>query len=686
MIKIYKGDSVYKVTINDPFPPVDFEFKGEETNISLSQLGLSVSIYDDKVVVEKPLDLKEHIVGLGEKAFELDRKRKRYVMYNIDAGAYKRFQDPLYISIPFFISIKEGETRGYFFNSASKLIFDIGLEEYDKVKVLIPEDSLEFYTFEGSSIEEILERYTQLTGRPFLPPMWAFGYMISRYSYFPQDKVIELVDLLLKEGFRVTGVFLDIHFMDSYKIFTWNPQRFPEPKKLIEELHRRGVKLITIVDHSVRIDQKYHVFISGLGKFCELDSGDLFVGRLWPGNCVYPDFFREDTRKWWAGLVSEWLSQGVDGIWLDMNEPTDFSTTRKYEEVYSNAKIKFDEDRLLLTFPKNVVHELHGKKVYHDKVRNAYPLYEAMATYEGFKNKDEVFILSRSGYSGIQKYAFVWTGDNTPSWDDLRLQLQLVLGLSVSGVPYVGCDIGAFQGRGISTSDTSLELLTRYYSLALFFPLFRSHKATDGLDTEPVFLPRYYKERIRRIIDTRYKFLPYLYSLAVEAGQKGHPIIRPLFYEFPEDDMFGIDDEYMVGKFILYAPLIYPNDKRKVILPKGNWYNFWTGDILNLEVVESTDELPIYIREGSIIPLENNEWLIYGSSRFTHYSGAEVESDEEGVSFSRKMYISKLILVGDVNKVSVDGKVYEGKKNLPNANVIEINNNVNGIRFMRGSG
>ncbi|MBP1357215.1 MAG: hypothetical protein JZD40_01820 [Sulfolobus sp.] len=142
MIKIYKGDSVYKVTINDPFLPVDFEFKGEDINISLSQLGLSVSIYDDKVVVEKPLDLKEHVVDLGEKAFELDRKRKRYVIYNIDAGAYKRFQDPLYINIPFFISTKEGETRGYFFNSASKLIFDIGLEEYYKVKVLVPEDSL----------------------------------------------------------------------------------------------------------------------------------------------------------------------------------------------------------------------------------------------------------------------------------------------------------------------------------------------------------------------------------------------------------------------------------------------------------------------------------------------------------------------------------------------------------------
>jgi len=665
-IKIYESQGIYKILVNNPFPPVDFSFEGKESNKTLSDLGLSVIVDNQQVVIEKPLDLKEHIVGLGEKTYELDRKRGKYVMFNVDAASYKTFQDPLYKSIPFFISVKDGKATGYFINSASKVIVDVGREEYDKVKIYVPEDSVEFFVFEGQTIEDVLEKYTTVTGKPFLPPMWAFGYLISRFSYFPQDKVVELVDLMQKDGFKVSGIFLDGDYMDSYKLFIWHPKRFPDPKKLIDELHKRGVKLITIVDHSVRADQNYPVFISGLGKYCELDTGELFVGNLWPGACVYPDFFREDTREWWANLVAQWLSQGIDGIWLDMNEPTDFSTWRKYQEVYSKAGTSFEPDRMLLdfptllAFPPNVVHQLKGRKVYHEKVRNAYPLYEAMATFEGFKKagkNNEVFILSRSGYAGIQKYAFVWTGDNTPSWDDLKLQLQLVLGLSISGVSYAGCDIGGFQGRSPKLrTDDSLELLVRYYYIALFFPLFRSHKATNGIDTEPIFLPSYYKERIRRAIETRYKFLSYLYSLAVEASEKGHSIVCPLFYEFPEDEMFKIEDEYMVGKFILYAPLVERESTRTVILPKGKWYDYWSGKIVE-GVVKSTDELPIYMREGSVIPLDGDEWFVFGSSNFTRYDGVTVTSSEDKITFSRETYVSNVTIV-NAKKIKVNGKEY----------------------------
>jgi len=666
-IKIYENQGIYKVLVNNPFPPIDFSFQGKESNKTVSDLGLSIVTDNQQVIIEEPLDLKEHIVGLGEKAFELDRKRGRYLMFNVDAGAYKRYQEPLYVNIPFFISVKDGKATGYFFNSASKVVFDVGLEEYDRVKVIIPEDSIEFFVFEGVKVEDVLEKYIKVTGNPYLPPMWAFGYWISRYSYYPQDKVIELIDLMQKDGFKVSGIFLDIHFMDSYKLFTWHPKRFPDPKKLIEELHKRGVKLITIVDHSVRADQNYQVFISGLGKYCELDSGELFVGNMWPGPSVYPDFFKEDTREWWSNLIAEWLSQGIDGIWLDMNEPTDFSARNKYLEELSRLGIKLEPDIIpkifditkLLTFPSNVVHWLRGTKVYHEKVRNAYPLYEAMATFEGFKKagkNNEVFILTRSGYASTQRYAFVWTGDNTPSWEDLKLQLQLLLGLSVSGVPYVGFDIGGFQGRSFDKVDNSLELLVRYYYVALFSPFFRSHKATNGIDTEPVFLPTYYKERIRRAIETRYKFLPYLYSLAVEANEKGHPIIRPLFYEFQEDDMFRIEDEYMVGKFILYAPLVERENIRTVILPKGKWYDYWTGKTVE-GIVKSTDELPIYVREGSIIPLDGEEWFVFGNSSFTRYDGVTVTSTEDKITFSRETYVSSIMII-NANKVRANGKEY----------------------------
>ena len=662
-IEIEERDGIYKVIVNDPLTPVDFGFKGVKSSKSLSDFSLSVSEEGDYLLIEKPLGLREHVFGLGEKAVELDRRRKRYVMWNLDAGAYQKFQDPLYVNIPFMITLLDGKATGYFINSASKLIFDIGFEDYAKIKIKVPENGVEFYVFEGPSIEEVIERYVEVTGKPFLPPEWAFGYMISRYSYYPQDKIVELVDLLQKEGIKVTSVFLDIDYMDSFKLFTWHKDRFYDPKKFINELHSRGVKIITIVDHSVRVDQNYEVFSSGLGKYCETDKGDLFVGKLWAGNCVYPDFFREETREWWSNLVSEWLSQGIDGIWLDMNEPTDFSRIHCINEVLGNLPVNFKNLTEYSAFPDNVVHKLRDKVIPHPKVRNAYPYYEAEATFKGFEKagRKDVFILSRSGYSGIQKYAFVWTGDSTSSWDQLKLQIQLVLGLSISGIPYVGIDIGGFQGRNLKEIDNSPEMLLKQFQISLFFPFFRTHKATDGIDTEPVFLPSFYKEKVKEVINLRYRFLPYLYMLAVEAHEKGHPIVRPLIYEFQRDeDTYRIDDEYMVGKSLLYAPILQ-GEKRKVYLPReAQWVDFWDGEEVR-GWVDSRHELPIYIRRGSIIPLSDG-LLVYGDGRVV-YNGVVIQSESGKITFSKSFYLGSLLLYSLPRKIFVDGKEIDYKIN-----------------------
>jgi alpha-glucosidase len=660
-IEIEERDGIYKVIVNDPLTPVDFGFKGVKSSKSLSDFSLNVSEEGDYLLIEKPLGLREHVFGLGEKAVELDRRRKRYVMWNLDAGAYQKFQDPLYVNIPFMITLLDGKATGYFINSASKLIFDIGFEDYVKIKIKVPKNGVEFYVFEGPSIEEVIERYVEVTGKPFLPPEWAFGYMISRYSYYPQDKIVELVDLLQKEGIKVTSVFLDIDYMDSFKLFTWHKDRFYDPKKFINELHSRGVKIITIVDHSIRVDQNYEVFSSGLGKYCETDKGDLFVGKLWAGNCVYPDFFREETREWWSNLVSKWLSQGIDGIWLDMNEPTDFSRIHCINEVLGNLPVNFKNLTEYSAFPDNVVHKLRDKVVPHPKVRNAYPYYEAEATFKGFKKagRKDVFILSRSGYSGIQKYAFVWTGDSTSSWDQLKLQIQLVLGLSISGIPYVGMDIGGFQGRNLKEIDNSPEMLLKQFQISLFFPFFRTHKATDGIDTEPVFLPSFYKEKVKEVINLRYRFLPYLYMLAVEAHEKGHPIVRPLFYEFQHDeDTYRIDDEYMVGKSLLYAPILQ-GEKRKVYLPReAQWVDFWDGEEVR-GWMDSRHELPIYIRRGSIIPLSDG-LLVYGDGRVV-YNGVVIQSESGKITFSKSFYLGSLLLYSLPRKIFVDGKEIDYK-------------------------
>ncbi|BCS93134.1 MAG: alpha-glucosidase [Metallosphaera javensis (ex Sakai et al. 2022)] len=639
MIRVFEKEGIYQFLINDPFPPVDFQFQGKASDRTLKDFDLRLEEGEGLIIV-KSLDIRDHILGLGEKAFELDRKRGRYVMYNVDAGAYQRYSDPLYVNIPFLIVVRMGIATGYFMNSASKLVFDVGREHYDEIRITIPEDSMELFVFEGPTIEKVIERYSLVTGLPFLPPEWAFGYMISRYSYFPDRHIIELLDLMKEEGFPVSAVFLDIDFMDQYRLFTWHPTRFPNPREFLEQAHSRGVKVITIVDHSVRADQNYEVFRSGLGNYCETEKGDLFVGKLWPGFCVYPDFFREETRRWWSELVTRWVEQGVDGIWLDMNEPTDFTTLHRMRQM---KDLQLRETPFTYVFPEGVVHRVRGRVVKHEKVRNAYPYYEAMATYEGVrKAREEVFILSRSGYAGIQRFAGLWTGDNTPSWEHLKLQLQLVLGLSLAGVPYVGIDVGGFQGREFPEIDNSPELLVRFFELAMFFPFFRTHKSKDGVDSEPIFLPSKYKEKVRRVIETRLRFLPYLYSLAEEAHRTGHPIIRPLFYEFQEDeDSYRVEDEYLVGRSLLYAPLMGREDTRDVYLP-GKWANFWTGKSAE-GWIKSTDELPIFVRMNSIIPLSNNDLLVFGDGEF-QYKDIKISSESNKISLSRPSYVGKVVL------------------------------------------
>ncbi|AWR98465.1 glycoside hydrolase family 31 protein [Metallosphaera hakonensis JCM 8857 = DSM 7519] len=639
MIKIFEKDGIYQIKIGDPFPPVEFPFQGEISSKSLQDFDMRVE-EGNGIILVKPLEVRDHVLGLGEKAFELDRKRGRYVMYNVDAGAYNKYSDPLYVNIPFFMVVRKGIATGYFVNSASKLIFDVGRERYDEIRIYVPEKAVELFVFEGPSVERVLEKYSQVTGMPSLPPEWAFGYMISRYSYYPDTHILELLDLLSRDGFPLSAVFLDIDFMDQFKLFTWHPKRFPDPARFLEQVHSRGVKVITIVDHSVRVDQGYEIFKSGLGYYCETRDGDLFVGKLWPGNCVYPDFFREDTRKWWSDLVEKWMRQGIDGIWLDMNEPTDFTELHRLRQHKGDFQVK--ESPFSYTFPDNVVHRVRNRKVNHTTVRNAYPYYEAMATYEGMKRvRDDVFILSRSGYAGIQRFAGVWTGDNTASWEQLRLQIQLVLGLSISGVPYVGMDIGGFQGREFPEVDNSPEILVRHFQLAMFFPFFRTHKNKDGPDSEPVFLPTKHKERVRRVIETRYRFLPYLYSLAVEAHETGHPIIRPLFYEFQEDEnAYRMDDEYLVGRFLLYAPLVGREKTRDVYLP-GKWADFWTGEVKE-GWIESTDELPIFVREGSVIPLSHDDLLVFNDGRFKSRD-MEIESREGEIRLSKPSYLRSVI-------------------------------------------
>lgn len=658
------GKNSLRLVINQYEPIVKFElpkgnnnpsFKVSKEKLEASFNGINVELSfdfkDDKIKIFKKLGLQEHVLGMGEKALPLDKRRTRCTFWNYDNYGYQFYSDPLYCSIPFIIFVEEGKAFGLFINSTTLIHVDVGIVEYDKVIIEIFDKGAEIYLIFGPAIKEVVETYTEITGRPFLPPLWAFGYMISRYSYYPQDYVIEIVEKTLKEA-PLSAIFLDIDYMKGYRIFTWDEDKFPNPKEMSKKLKEMGVKLVTIIDPYIKVDENYQIFQESK-EFCVKKQRQIYITKGWPGDCILPDFFNQRAREWWSKKIEEFAKEyGIDGIWLDMNEPTVFNSSRTVKELlekYAASKeievtiltrylelIALAENYLtspILSRTKNIeelldksldLDSLHflddGRIVEHRYARNAYAYYEAMATYNGLKRiHKRPFILSRSGYAGIQKYAAIWTGDVPATWYAMSFTIPILLSLSLSGVAICGVDLGGFVGR------SEPELIARWYQAFCFAPVYRIHKEKGGTEEELFNLPSKYREMAKRAISLRYKFIPYLWHLAWEAHLKGSPILRPLCYEFQEDnDSYLVEDEYLVGPYLLYSPILEKNQETKnVYLPPSIWYDYWNDKVYKgSNWIKVSDEMPLFIREGSAIPIEAG-LIIFGNGSWDIYHGEE---------------------------------------------------------------
>jgi len=591
-IKYKQSKGIHYVNVNDYNPVIKFNSpKGHSKDIDSNVININGEKFylnekEDKITLSKNLEIKEHILSLGENAFKLDKRRSKLTLWNTDAYAYTPNTDRMYVSIPFFISVKEKKKIGVFINYPGKINFDFGITEYDKIVIEIFNKSTEIFIIEGKNVKDILSKFISITGKPFEIPEWALGHSISRYSYFPQKTVINVLKEY-KKYCKVDAVYLDIDYMDKYKIFEWNKSYFPNPKKMIEEIHKMKTKVVTIIDPTIRMEQKYKTFLDGIGYYCEKESGEIYTSKMWAGDCVFPDFFNEKVRKWWASKIKKWTGDySIDGIWLDMNEPTVFNSSK--------------------TFDANVIHKINDNYfLRHEKVHNAYAYFEAMATYNGIKNG---FILSRAGYAGIQKYAAIWSGDSVSSWEDMKLQIPIMLNLSLSGIPYVGCDLGGFTGRNES------DLLVAYYRMAVFFPIFRNHKNKLENDNEIYTLTDKDRESINKAIELRYNFLDYIKNLARSSHDNGSPIIRPLLYEFEDDEnTYQINDEYMLGSHLLYAPQIEKKiEEREVYLPNDKWLDLNTKkEFIGPCYIKSNAEFPIFIRKGTNIRLTDGKKIVY---------------------------------------------------------------------------
>ncbi len=540
------------------------------------------------VKCSKSLSYGEHFYGLGEKTGSLDKRRATYEMWNTGEYGNDIKSDPLYQSHPFFIGLKENKAYGIFFDNTYRTHFDMGHTYEDRYIFSSKGGELDYYFIVGPLIKDVVKRYTYLTGYMPIPPMWALGHQICRWSYYPEKKIMDIAKKAREEKIPLDVIWLDIHYMDGYRCFTWDKKRFPDLSGMVSKLHSLGYKMVSMINPGIKADPKYFVFKEGIEKdaFARYGHGGLYIGKVWPEECVFPDFTRSDVQLWWGSLYKELLDAGIDGFWNDMNEPDIF-------------------DSPMGTMDDNVMFHDFGLYSSHRKIHNVYGSSMAKATFEGISElmgNKRPFVLSRAGYSSLQRYAASWTGDNTSNWDHLRLQIPMLLNMGLSGTPFIGSDIGGFF------NSASAELLTRWYQASSLVPLMREHNCRGEYDQEPWVYGDPYKSIIRKYINMRYILLPYLYTSFYNASKYGSPIMRPLIYEYQNDsNTITIDNEFLVGSNILVAPILKEGSiGRLVYLPEGSWFDYETKNVLagkrSTYYDAPLETLPMFIREGAIIP------------------------------------------------------------------------------------
>lgn len=541
----------------------------------------------DEVRSWKVLRDEDHFFGLGEKGSPLDKRGGALVNWNHDAAEHEPWTDPLYQTHPFLICLNDGISYGLFFDNTFRSSFDFGKSSRHAYSFGADGGELNYYFIPGPAPTDVVQRYADLVGRPPLPPIWALGFQQCRWSYDSAKRVRDVARQFRKRRIPCDTIYIDIDYMDGFRCFTWDPKRFANPAKLMNQLTKDGFKSVVIIDPGIKVDQGYSVYDSGVAgdHFCYNGDGRHYIGKVWPGESVYPDYTRKSTRKWWGELYEGLVEAGVTGIWNDMNEPADFTFPHG-------------------TVPLTVQHDNDGEPTDHRGVHNIYGMQMARATFDGLSQLRpgvRPFVLTRAGYSGVQRYGATWTGDNLSSWEHLRMSIPMLLNMSVSGIALCGADVGGFRGY------PSPELFTRWLQLGVFYPLMRVHTA-GGKEQDPWSFGKKHEKLNRRAIELRYRLLPYIYTEMQHASRIGLPLLRPVFLDYPmHPKVHKVEHEFLFGRQIFVAPVVQEGAKtRKVTLPEGEWHDFETGHRFGggeeHALAVSIDSIPMFAKAGAIIP------------------------------------------------------------------------------------
>lgn len=624
-----------KLTLEIHKYPVRFIFKSPEGKVLNEDDTFGTSWLGEQVTTYKKLQKGERFIGLGEKTGHLDRFGKGYQNWNTDYFSYGKDADPLYVSIPFYMGIHPAGMYGIFLNNSHKTHFNFGASNNRFSSFSADTGLMDYFFFAGDNVADIIQNYTWLTGRMPMPPKWSIGYQQCRYSYYPDSEVVAVANHFRDKDIPADAIVLDIHYMDQYKIFTWDKARFPDPEKLIGDICEQGFNIVVMCDPGIKVEDGYYPYTDGVDKdiFIKYPDGELYQGEVWPGWCHFPDFTKPEARDWWQEQIKAYTEIGVTGFWNDMNEIA----------TWGNM------------LPELIEMDFDGHKATARKGRNIYGMQMARSTYESTRAnlQKRPFNLTRAGFSGVQRYAAVWTGDNIASDEHMLLGIRLVNSLGLSGVSFTGYDVGGFVG------NADEKLFARWVSIGAFAPFYRGHSMINSRDSEPWAYGEEVEEISRNYIKLRYRMLPYLYSLFLESSETGIPVSRSLAIYHPYDTHIyqkQYENQFYFGPSILVAPVESSKDITKVYLPEGEWYDLYTDEFHIGGSPAFADcpieKLPVFVKGGSILPMqeagqntnhkpETLEIHIYrgnGGSEFVLYEDDGISfENEKGVYHKRKI-------------------------------------------------
>ncbi len=502
----------------------------------------------------KRMPSEENYYGLGDKPGPMNRRNHAYTMWNTDFYGWQESDDPLYKTIPFFIGLHKGTAYGVFFDNTYRSSFDFGKESPDYFSFGAEGGELNYYFIAGPEPKKIVQQFTSLVGRTPLPPLWSLGYQQSRYSYYPEARAREVVQTLREKKIPCDVIYFDIDYQQGNAPFTVNREYFPHFEQMISDFRALGMRTVLITDLHIKKDpgHGYVPYDSGIKNdvFVKNPDGSVYAGKVWPGDSVFPD----------------------------------------------------------KTMPLDVVHRLDdGTTLDHRAIHNVYGMQNVRATHDGLlklRPDERPFVLTRAAYAGAERYAATWTGDNSATWNHIGMSVPQIMNLGLSGYSMVGADVGGFAG------SPPADLLTRWFELGVFYPMYRDHAAKGTADHEP-WASGPEQEAIRkRYVELRYRLLPYIYTAMEEASRTGVPLMEPIFLEYPDaQGLYGEDHEFLFGRDLFVAPVVTERvDAEDVHLPPGDWYDFWKTEIHSskdqISLHPALAETPLYVRAGAIIAMQ----------------------------------------------------------------------------------